>query len=398
MRAVKSSVFILFFFIFSCVSMKDYYKIKKTISIEREKVTQTKPYSKENLKFSDIILRILLSKSKDKFVIKSNKKIYTKSFINIPSKKEFNIALKNNNININGISVLDKEIELISEDFLEFNNKKYRGSICILLKEKEILIINKVKLDFYLYGVLPSEIIPNWHKECLKAQAVAARTFAIFNKLNSKSPYYDLDSNILSQVYKGANVETKKTNEAVDETKDEIITYNGEVIQAFFHANSGGKTATSEEVWGGKIKYLKSKDDEFCKKEKNYKWDISLSSEKISEKLKKNKIVTGEIYDIKILERSESNRIKSLKIYGSSGSITIKGKDFRSFLGGNNIKSTNFYIFKKNNNFIFHGYGWGHGVGLSQEGAKGMAENGWDYKKILKYFYSGVDIVKAKLK
>lgn len=398
MRAGKSSVFLLLFFIFSCVSMKEYYKIKEPLSIEKEKVSQTKHGSNENLKFDDIIFRILLSKSKDEFVIKSNKEINTKSFINIPPAKKIHIRLKNNNININDISVPDKEIELVSEDLLEFNNKKYRGSIYILLKDNEILIINKVKLDHYLYGVLPSEIIPNWHKECLKAQTVAARTFAIFNKLNSKSPYYDLDSNILFQVYKGANVETKKSNEAVDETKDEIITYNGEVIQAFFHSNSGGKTASSEEVWGGKIEYLKSKDDEFCKKEKNYEWNFTLSAEKISEILKKNKILTGEIYDIKILERSESNRIKSLKIYGSSGSITIKGKDFRSFLGENNIKSTNFFISKQNNNFIFNGYGWGHGVGLSQEGAKGMAENGWDYKKILKYFYSGVDIVKAKLK
>lgn len=396
--SIKKTCFLLLFSIFSCISMKEYYKIKEPLLIEKEKVAQTKSAENENLKFNDIILKILLSKSKSKFVIKSNKEIKIKNSINIPPAKKIYFALKNSKINVNDISVSDREIELFSEDLIEFNNKKYRGRIYVLLNDNELLIINKVKLDDYLYGVLPSEVIPNWHKECLKAQAVAARTFAIFNKLNSKSTYYDLDSDILSQVYKGANVETKKTNEAIDETKDEIIIYNGEAIQAFFHSNSGGKTASSEEVWGGKIDYLKSKEDEFCKMEKNYKWSIALTSEKISQKLEKNKIHTGEIYDIKIMERSESNRIKSLKIYGSSGSITIKGKDFRVLLGENCIKSTNFFISRQNNNFIFTGYGWGHGVGLSQEGAKGMAENGWDYKKILKYFYSGVEIAKARLK
>jgi len=378
--------------------MKDYYKTKEPLSIEKEKFAQIKSETNDYLKFNDIIFRILLLKSKGEIVIKSNKDINIKNMQNIPPSKKICILSDDNNIIINGIPIPDKEIELLSDDFLELNNKKYRGSMCVLIKENEILIINKVKLDYYLYGVLPSEVIPNWPEECLKAQAVAARTFAVFNKMNSKSPYYDLDSNILSQVYKGYNLETKRTNDAIDGTKDEIMIYNGKVIQAFFHANSGGMTASSEEVWGGKIDYLKSREDTFCKKEKNYEWKISLSQEKISEKLEKNKIMTGEIYDIKIMERSESGRVKTLKIYGSSGTITIKGKDLRNYLGENNIKSTIFFVEKQNNAFVFNGFGWGHGVGLSQEGAKGMSENGWDYKKILKHFYTGIDIVKAKLK
>ncbi len=389
--------FLIIFFMCSCVTMKDYYKTKSPVLISKENLSQIKSENDKNLQFNDIIFKILLTKSKNKLLIKSNENINV-NLTNITPAKEIHILLKNNNININGVSISEKEIELTSNDLLELNNRKYRGGMYILLKDNEILVINKVKLDYYLYGVLPSEVIPSWHEECLKAQAVAARTFAIFNKMNSKSSFYDLDSNNLSQVYKGYNLETKKTNEAIDKTKDEIMTYNGEVIQSFFHANSGGKTASSEEVWGGKIDYLKSKDDEFCKKEKNYKWEISLTSEKISEKLQKNNISIGEIYDIKIMERSESGRIKTLKIYGSSGSIIIKGKDFRIYLGDNNIKSTNFSITRQNGNFIFNGFGWGHGVGLSQEGAKGMAENGWDYKKILKYFYTDIDIVKAKIK
>jgi stage II sporulation protein D len=378
--------------------MKDYYNIKSTVSISKENLSQAKSENDTNLQFNDIIFKILLTKSKNELLIKSNENINVKNLTNVKSTKEIYILLKDNNININGASISEKEIELTSDGIFELNNRKYRGNMYILLKDNEILVINKVKLDYYLYGVLPSEVISTWDEECLKAQAVAARTFAIFNKMNSKSSYYDLDSNNLFQVYKGFNVETKKTNEAIDQTKDEIMSYNGDVIQSFFHANSGGKTASSEEVWGGKIDYLKSKDDEFCKNGKNYKWEISITSEKISEKLQKNNILIGEIYDIKIMERSESGRIKTLKIYGSSGSITIKGKDFRNYLGDNYIKSTNFSITRQDVNFIFKGFGWGHGVGLSQEGAKGMAENGWDYKKILKYFYSGIDIVKARIK
>jgi len=396
----KKNIIALFLiiFIFSCVSMKDYYKTKGPVSIEKEKIIEEKQQSNSNMQINDIIFKILLTKNKKQIIIKSDKEIKIKDSNNIQPQKEIKLYIQNNNLIINGFSLASKEIELSSEDLFEFEGKKYRGNIIVSLINNEIYVINKVKLDYYLYGVLPSEVITSWHKEVLKAQAVAARTFAIYNKLNSKSSYYDLDSNILSQVYKGANVENKRTNEAIDETKDEIITYNGEVIQAFFHSNSGGKTASSEEVWGGKIEYLKSKDDEYSKKEKNYEWTAKLPANKLYEIFEKNKITIGEIYDIKIIERSESGRIKTMKIYGSSGSIILKGKDFRSYLGENLVRSTMFSITKQNEIFIFNGYGWGHGVGLSQEGAKNMAENGWDYKKIIKYYYSGVDIVKAKLK
>ena len=399
------------FFLASCVSLSTVYKnTNKPVELAKEDVTDAPlpdtegggetaaadtPVPKE---LKDINLRVLIHKTPYSITVTSDYPIIIQSHAKISPSDRVVVRLKDNYIFVNNNSISGKRVELASQGYLKLNDKKYRGAFAIVLADKKLMVINKIPLDEYLYGVLPSEVSPKWHKELLKAQAVAARSFAVYYRLNSKHTEYDLDSSVLSQVYKGMNIENENTNAAIDETSGEVVAYDGNVIQAFFHANSGGKTASSEEVWGGKLDYLKSVNDPYCNEGTHYKWNLKLQASAVADALYKNRINTGEIYDIKLISRTESGRVFLLKIYGSNGTFEIKGKDLRRYIGVDKLRSTNFSVKISEEGVFFEGYGWGHGVGFSQDGARGMAEKGRGYKEILKHYYSNCEVKQAKVR
>lgn len=125
-----------------------------------------------------------------------------------------------------------------------------------------VTVVNRVPMELYLKGVVPSEIVPSWKPDAIKAQAVAARTYAVYHKNGYRSAGYDITDDTRSQVYRGCSVETSATNKAVEETAGEIITYNGKAIDALFHANGGGYTEDSENVWGSYVPYLRGVKEE----------------------------------------------------------------------------------------------------------------------------------------
>jgi stage II sporulation protein D len=384
--------------------MKNHYDRGTPVQIKKQDLTaKATPVSgggviqvEEEKRLNDLSLKVLLLKTKSKAAVGSSDAIRIRGNDGLSGAKSITLSIDSGNVAVNSIPV-DKQIELVSSAYMEVNGKKYRGSFITAVSDGSLMVINRVSLDEYLYGVLPSEVSPSWPKEALKAQAVAARSFALHGRMNSKSDMYDLDSDVSSQVYKGLSVEHQSTNDAIDQTDNEVLSKDGKVIQAFFHSNSGGRTASSEEVWGGRLDYLQPKDDPYCVNGQHYKWQLVIPREKLSATLRNNKLKTGELYDIKIMERTESGRVKTLKIYGSDGTAEMKGKDFRAYVGNDALKSTNFTVEFNGGEFTFNGLGWGHGVGLSQEGGKGMAEEGRNYRDILRHFYNGIDIKKARL-
>lgn len=398
--------FLLLFILPSCVSMKDRYEIGRPVSITKSDLApKATPVSgqqgaviqvQDQNRVNDINMKVLLLKTKSSIDVASAGAIKALENENFSSNNSLSISVDSGKILVNNIT-LDAGTEFYSKEFMSVNGKKYRGSLIASVRDGYIYLINKVTLDEYLYGVLPSEVSPSWPPEILKAQAVAARSFALYGRMNSKSDLYDLDSDVTSQVYKGVSVEHANTNKAIDDTENEVVSRDGKVIQAFFHSNSGGRTASSEEVWGGKLDYLQAEDDPHCVNGQHYKWQLTVPREKLASLLTKNKLKTGELYDVKILSRTESGRVKTIKIYGSGGTAEIKGKDFRAYLGNDALKSTNFTVEFNGTEFIFNGLGWGHGVGLSQEGGRGMADEGRNYRDILQHFYSGVEVKKARI-
>jgi stage II sporulation protein D len=333
-------------------------------------------------------------------------------------------------------------------------NARYRGSFEILPAQTVPLLINRLGMENYLRGVVPSEMPASWPMEALKAQAIAARSYA-YTQTQYNDPGVYLEMTVASQVYGGISKETARTNLAVKETADMYATHNNIPIHAFFHSSSGGHTENSENVWTSTIPYIRGVVDPYDKHPKNthYGWEATGKATTISQKLKltSNQILTG----IKVIERGPSNAAKqvSASIYNkttkTSSTITvvsnlIKSPDsLRSFFGtslksikfnvysdsevkikmadGTEEKSTSLLGYKLQeadgsttyiedlnlpvktstetvsvktspSTYRFKGDGWGHMLGMSQWGAYGMADAGFTYDQIIKHYYTGVEI------
>lgn len=336
---------------------------------------------------------------------------------------------------------LDKD----GNDIISVDGKKYRGEIIIRrYTGSDMTVINYLGLDEYLYGVLPKEMSGDWPIEALKAQAVAARNYAVANVHKHAEYGFDVCSTIDCQVYGGYGVEKPRSNMAVDETTGTILTYDGKIVTAFFHSNSGGRTENSENIWSISLPYIRGVDDEFSIGAPNSAWTKIYTPAQIQNILNSNGMSIGSITNIYAEEYSENGRVLSLKIEDSSKEITLLKEKTRALFGYYDIKSMCFdlttdvdlyvqgveadSLTKKSLNkvsilsadgvskttpgktykvfdgdgytttdgvpsqYIFSGKGWGHGLGMSQWGARKMAELGYTYEDILKHYYTGTTI------
>lgn len=278
---------------------------------------------------------------------------------------------------------------------------QYRGEIKLLPSSYSggVTVVNAVSMEAYLMGVVPCEVSPAWHADALKAQAVAARTYAMYHRDGYRSAGYDVTDDTRSQVYRGAAAESAATNKAVLDTAGEIITYSGKPIDAVFHANGGGYTENSENVWGSVTPYLRGVSEE-SSSVVNKAWTKTISITQFENAVGTGKIKKIELSKLKkgpmkTKDRGVSGRVKSVTFQGAKGKKTLTGDSMQGIFG---LSSTLFDLDIKGKNVVITGYGSGHGLGLSQWGAEAMAEkhgNGKDYyKTILTHYFTGTKIEK----
>ena len=226
---------------------------------------------------------------------------------------------------------------------------RYRGNMEINIDKEhgKLNAINIIGIEEYLYGVLKKEISPRWPAEALKAQAVAARTFAIFNMNKYIDKGYNICASTNSQAYGGVNHEDPLTNKAVDETRGVIITYKGKPINAVYHSDSGGYTEDSENVWGSFLPYLRSVKSKFEEKVSppHHTWICSIDEKDLTKKLQKQGYNINSVVSIEPVKRSETGRISELAfIVDNNEVINMKANDFRKLIGADLIRSTLFSI------------------------------------------------------
>jgi len=282
-------------------------------------------------------------------------------------------------------------------EMLRVNGRRYRDGIKISLNGKGNLnVINELGLEGYLYGVMAREVSPEWSVEALKAQAIVSRTYVMKNLGKYDREGFDLSATITSQVYGGVEAEDPRTSKAVDLTRGQVITYKGELIKSFFHSNCGGHTEDVSNVWEGeeRVPYLEGVVCPFCKESYQYYWEKTIKKEMIKQKLNEKGYNLGDINKIRILGRSSSGRVTYLRIYHNRGRLDMRASRFRMVMDPSLIRSTLFAMERMGGRIKFYGRGWGHGVGLCQWGAKGMAERGANYRQILQYYYSKTRIEK----
>lgn len=295
-------------------------------------------------------------------------------------------------------TILESDSNTKSDNLYTYN--KY-GTIKLLhIKTGEV---EEVPLDEYLCNVVSAEMPATFEKEALKAQAIVARTYTIYKINNKKHENADIcDSSECCQAWISKEdrfakwdenlreSNWNKIQECVNATQGKVITYNNEPINAFFHSNSGGTTEIPANVWGGTgYPYLQIVETSGEEGYTQYSSEVILSNDEIFDKLKQKyediQIDFQNSDDIKIIEYTESGRVKTIKF----GNHEISGVEARTIFG---LKSTNFEIIKENNSIKFSVKGYGHGVGMSQTGADTMAKQGSTAEEIIKHFYIDVEI------
>ncbi|MFH1288371.1 MAG: SpoIID/LytB domain-containing protein [bacterium] len=316
--------------------------------------------------------------------------------LSINNNKKINICFKKGKLFLKGKEIPSPVVfKSKSKGRIKLGNDVYRGDIEIRLEEDNFVIINEVPLEEYLFSVVGGEIYSSWPKEVLKAQAVAARTYALYQYEKNKDKTYQLEASVDSQRYIGVAGENKNINKAVLDTKGLVMTYHNNLIQAFFHSTCGGRTEDVNSLWSNSnLPYLKSKICVFCRGAANYNWKFSISKSNLEKILSTDENFKGKLRSLKITKLTRTGRVSEIAVRMANGNKKLDVSDFRRWLGYDKIKSTFFKIKIKRDTFIFVGRGSGHGIGLCQEGAKTMAEKKYRYNKILKFYYPGVRIGK----
>ncbi len=331
----------------------------------------------------------------------------------------------------------------------------YRGGFECTILADGLTLVNIIPVESYLYSVVCREMSPSWPIEALKVQAVCARNFAL-GRINYHSKYgFDVCRTVCCQAYSNNADNSESVHTAVDETRGELLFYNETLVQAVYSSSMGSSTESVENVWGSKHPYLVSVENPYEDTENIYngKWTKTLTKSRATEIMNSRGYNIGDVVEIKALEYSDAGRVLKLLVKGTNGEKIFERESCRTIFsevtysqkytvaqGGlttypvvyvadgssakaktlttvsvltgknktetasgsfvvSNGKTTKKYITQSTDaapdTFVFSGEGWGHGVGMSQYGAKGMAENGFDYEDILTHYYTGTHLEQA---
>lgn len=304
-------------------------------------------------------------------------------------------------------------------------HRQYRGVFEFLPFPRGITLVNELDIESYLYSVVPSEVYPGMPEAALETQAIAARTYTLRNLGRYRSRGFDVMGSVLSSAYAGVAREHPRTTRAVDATRGLVLMHGGSLIEALYSSNSGGHTAGPEHVWGGSPRaYLRPRldsrdegapafplgpraleqwikqlpavfggDTEYGSRS-NFRWTRVVDAADV-----KARAGVGDVLAVIARERSVGGHAARVEIIGSQGRTEVRGDSIRSYFGG--LRSNLFKVEAVYGEsglprfFLFHGGGFGHGVGLDQTGAAGMAEAGYSAEEILRHYYGPVEIVRA---
>jgi stage II sporulation protein D len=294
-------------------------------------------------------------------------------------------------------------IEPTNGGYAFIGDRWYRGRTLVVPTTKGLTAVNYVDIEQYLYSVLGGEMVPSWPLEALKAQAVAARSYALYQRENAANGVFDVGDTTAWQVYRGISDETTSTQTAVNATTGQVLIHQGRIIEAVFHSSSGGHTENVEDVWVQALPYLRGVPD-FDQGTPVYEWTKSFTRNDLSALISG----VGNILSMEPVRSTPGGRIVSMRVVGDGGTRIISGETLRAVL---DLKSTKFKVIpefptatgKQKSQlapiaFQIQGNGFGHGLGMSQWGAYNLARQGRDYRQIVLYYYKNTILAKIQVK
>lgn len=273
---------------------------------------------------------------------------------------------------------------------LRVGTRDYIGALEILRQGEGLLLVNELPMEEYVAGTVRGEASERWPAEALRALAVAARSYAVFQQSRAAGKAFHVVASNQDQNFVGWAMEGSPAREAARMTAGQVLTWQGRVFPTFYHSDSGGFTEAAQSVFSGDgVPPLEGVRDEYSLESPNYTWTMTLPLTVIAERLRRGGLEVGQVTRLTVLERSPSFRVARLAVEHSRGTATLRGADFRRLIGYDALKSTLFVPVAQDGMVRFEGRGWGHGVGMSQFGAKGMADRGYTYPQILEHYYPG---------
>ncbi|NJN72722.1 MAG: SpoIID/LytB domain-containing protein [Limnothrix sp. RL_2_0] len=302
----------------------------------------------------------------------------------ISAMSAFNVSKRGNQLAFDRWQASEIWVEPKGDGYVWIGDRWYRGRTQLRIEQGAVMAINHVDLEQYLYSVVGAEAIPSWPQEALKAQAVAARTYALKKRAENSRKAFDLDTTTATQVYKGLNSEYSTTHDAVNATSNQVMTYNGDVILAVFHASSGGHTENVEDIWTSPLPYLRGVAD-YDQSAPVYQWGKNISASRLGQLVGG----VGTVTQMVPQRQTPQGRVITMKVVGDRGSKNISGDQLRKIL---DLRSTLISASVQGGNVYIYGKGFGHGVGMSQWGANELAEQGIDYQRILNHYYQNASI------
>lgn len=296
-----------------------------------------------------------------------------------------------------GISLAGKVLpyellRFVGDDVLEVKGHRYRRFLEVHWREyqgrPELLVVHPLPMESYVAGIVSSELPHRWPYEALKVQALCARTYAVWQKYRRLHLPYHLESSVLDQVYKGAQREHEDAHRAARDTAGQLLVYRRRPVRAYFHSTCGGHTESAAEGWGTPLAYLPGTSCRYCQRAPLYRWEAKLNAEKLERAFRD--LIGGPVKRLEIVSRSETQRALKIKVHGRHKSRTIRGDKLRQLCGYNALWSTWFdHLEVVSSGLVASGRGAGHGVGMCQWGARGMAENGDSFERIVAHYYPG---------
>jgi stage II sporulation protein D len=279
-----------------------------------------------------------------------------------------------------------------SNGLLSVNGKAYDGGVSIRKSAGGLLVVNEIGVEEYLRGVVPSEMPAAWPVEALKAQAVISRTYALYQKEQRATHDYDLASTVLDQVYSGAGVGDSRTSEAIEKTRGEVLTYEGELALTFFHSTSAGQTENAADHWDVSFPYLVGASCPLDQASPYYRWERRFAREEVARRIRAYGYRVGDLVAIRPVQWSQAGRLLKIRVVHDEGDLVLHGDHFRQAIGYRDLPSTRFTVDRFGKEITISGMGYGHGVGLCQWGARALAELGWSYDQLLRHYYPGAHV------
>lgn len=266
------------------------------------------------------------------------------------------------------------------------------GAVDVVYRGGGLSVINELDLEEYVKGVVPSEMNAAWHSEALKVQAVAARTYGLYQKMLNDGRDYDVVAGTQDQVYRGRDGVDQRVHDAVETTRGLVVAYRNAPILAAFSSTAGGPTEDAMNVWAKDLPYLKGVDCPFDENSPYYQWRAQFTINELEQSLRKQGMTVGTIATLTPYSYTRAGRVDRVRILHSQGELVLRGQDLRKAVGYGIIPSTQFEVEALGHDVVLSGRGSGHAVGLCQWGAKEMAERGHSYASILRYYFPGTHL------